>query len=95
MGLTRIDGNQADLEQYATAQVQPAYPEAAQKYRIEGVVKVQVAVNRDGKVTKAEFLRGHSVFKLVSLEAAKQWQFKPPDNRDIEGIITFTFKLKS
>lgn len=93
--LSRIEGNQTDIEKYATTQVQPAYPETAQKYRIEGIVKVQVVVNPDGKVTKAEFVRGHGVFKAVSLEAAKQWLFRSPDNVEMEGTITFTFKLKS
>ena len=93
--LTRFDGNEADIERFATAQVQPAYPETAQKYRIEGIVKVQVQVNRDGKVSRAAFLQGHTVFRSVSLEAARQWQFKSPDNNDMEGTITFTFKLKS
>jgi len=89
------DGGITDIEKYATAQVQPEYPQTAQKYRIEGTVSVQVAVNSDGKVTKAEFKRGHSVFKTASLEAAKQWQFKSPDNGDMQGTISFTFKLKS
>src|SRR5215467_15051559 len=93
--LTRVDGNVTDIERFATAEVQPAYPETAQKYRIEGIVKVRVQVNRDGRVTRAAFLQGHTVFRSVSLEAARQWQFKSPDNNDMEGTITFTFKLKS
>jgi len=93
--LQRAERNETDIEKYATAEVQPAYPETAQKYKIEGTVKVQVVVNRDGKVTKAEFVRGHTVFRAVSLDAAKQWQFRSPDNVDMEGTITFIFKLKS
>jgi len=93
--LTRVDGNQTDIERYATAEVQPAYPETAQKYRIEGTVKVQVAVNREGKVIRAAFIQGHTVFRSVSLDAAKQWQFRSPNNTDMEGTITFVFKLKS
>jgi len=90
-----VDGNQTDIERYATAEVQPAYPETAQKYRIEGTVKVQVAVNREGKVIRAAFIQGHTVFRSVSLDAAKQWQFRSPNNTDMEGTITFVFKLKS
>ena len=93
--LIRFDGNENDIERFATAEVQPPYPETAQKYRIEGTVKVRVQVNRDGKVIKVAFLQGHTVFRSVSLEAARQWQFKTPDNNDMEGTITFTFKLKS
>src|SRR5262245_60994115 len=93
--LQRADKSESDIEKYATAEVQPAYPETAQKYRIEGIVKVQVAVNRDGKVTRASFIKGHTVFRSASLDAARQWQFKSPDDNDMEGTITFVFKLKS
>jgi TonB family protein len=80
------------IEEYATVQVQPAYPVAAQKYRIEGTVSVEVLV-KDGVVARASFIRGHSVFKLVSLEAAKQWRFRFPDNAEMTGTLDFTFKL--
>jgi TonB family protein len=80
------------IEQYATVQVQPVYPLAAQKYRIEGTVSVEVVV-KDEVVVKASFIRGHSVFKLVSLEAAKQWRFRLPESGETTGTIDFTFKL--
>ena len=81
-----------NIEQYATAQIQPSYPTAAQKYRIEGTVTVEVSVAKDGKVAKAQFLRGHTIFRAVSLEAAKQWQFEAKDS-NLEGTINFTFRL--
>src|SRR5262249_22918623 len=82
-----------NIEEYATSQVRPLYPLAAQRYRIEGVVTVKVTVDKNGKVVKAEFVRGHSVFRSVSLDAAKQWQFNSPNNGELEGTINFTFKL--
>lgn len=86
--------SQHNIERYAISQIQPSYPVAAQRYRIQGTVTVQLAVNKEGKVLKAEFVRGHSIFKSVSLEAARQWQFESPNSKDIEGTIDFTFKLK-
>ena len=83
-----------NIERYATAQVQPPYPVAAQRYRIEGTVTVEVTVNSDGKVSKAEFIRGHSVFRSVSLDAARQWQFASPGNGDLVGTIDFVFRLR-
>src|SRR5262245_45968674 len=58
-----------NIEKYAIAQVQPPYPTAAQRYRIEGIVTVAVSVAKDGKVVKAEFVRGHTVFRSASLDA--------------------------
>ena len=83
-----------NIERYAVNQVQPSYPVLAQRYRIEGRVTVQVQVDGNGKVRKAEFVRGHSIFRSVSLDAAKQWQFRPPDDNTLEGTINFSFKLR-
>jgi TonB family protein len=85
--------DERNIEKIAISRVQPAYPPNAQKYKIEGVVTVQVSVGSDGKVTKAEFVRGHNLFRSVSLDAAKRWEFKTSGESSIEGTIHFTFKL--
>ncbi|MEW6208033.1 MAG: TonB family protein [Acidobacteriota bacterium] len=68
-GVIASDGER-NIESLATKRVHPAYPPMAQKYRIEGTVTVQVTVSSDGKVAKAEFVRGHNIFRSVSLDAA-------------------------
>lgn len=89
-----VGDEERNIEQFAVNQVQPAYPLLAEKYKIQGVVTIQVLVSRDGRVEKAEFVRGHTIFRSVSLDAAKHWEFKPPDGNGLEGFIRFTFKLK-
>jgi len=86
-------GDERNIEQYAIRRAQPSYPPLAQKQRIEGVVVVQVTVGGNGKVTNAEFVRGNNIFKSVSLEAARRWEFKVPNGEGVEGTIRFTFKL--
>ena len=83
-----------NIEKYAVNQVQPPYPVLAQKYRIEGIVTVEVRVDHEGRVAKADFVRGHSIFRSVSLEAARQWQFHAPPNNSLEGTINFSFRLR-
>jgi TonB family protein len=85
--------DERNIEKQAVKRVQPAYPPLAQKYRIEGTVVVQLIVAKDGKVQSAEFVRGHNIFRSVSLDAAKRWEFKPPGDIVLQGTITFTFKL--
>ena len=85
--------DERNIEKLAIRRVQPPYPPLAQKYRIEGVVTVQVTVEGDGKVTKAEFIRGHNIFRSVSLDAAKKWRFKLAGENALEGTIRFAFKL--
>jgi TonB family protein len=87
--------DERNIERNAVLRVQPSYPVNAQKYRIEGVVTVQVNVNSEGKVTKAEFVRGHNLFRSVSLDAAKRWEFKLSGESSLEGTIHFTFKLSN
>jgi TonB family protein len=87
--------DERNIERNAVTRVQPAYPPNAQKYRIEGVVMVGVSVNSEGKVSKAEFIRGHNLFRSVSLDAAKRWEFKLSGESSLEGTISFTFKLKN
>jgi TonB family protein len=84
-------GLQQDLEKLAVKKVQPPYPPMAEKYKIEGVVTVSVTV-ANGKVSQAEFVRGPNVFRSVSLDAAKRWEFKSSES--VEGVIHFTFKLE-
>jgi TonB family protein len=93
-GISRASGgDERNIEKVAIKRVQPAYPANAQKYRIEGVVVVGVSVNSEGKVSKAEFIRGHNLFRSVSLDAAKRWEFKLSGESSLEGTISFTFKL--
>ena len=84
-----------NIEKFAIKRVQPPYPPLAQKYKIEGLVVVQVTVDKEGKVGKAEFVSGNSLFRSVSLDAAKRWEFKRPDGDSLQGTIHFKFKLDS
>ena len=87
-GMLTVD----DIEQYAVKRVQPDYPMLAQKHKIEGIVIMDLKVSSEGKVTDAQFVNGHNVFRSVSIEAARQWEFKK--GKGEEGIIRFTFKLR-
>jgi TonB family protein len=89
-----VRADERNVEQYAIKRAQPTYPPLAQKQRIEGIVVIQVSVGSSGKVTNAEFIRGNNIFKSVSLEAARRWEFKVPTGEGIEGTIRFTFKLE-
>jgi TonB family protein len=93
--ISRASGapDERNIEKNAIKRVQPVYPMNAQKYRIEGEVIVMVNVNSEGKVAKAEFIRGHNLFRSVSLDAAKRWEFKLSGESSLEGTIRFVFKL--
>ncbi len=62
----------------ATNKTMPAYPEAARKERIEGVVIVQVVIDEEGRISDAEVLKGLSHgLSESAVESVKNWRFEP------------------
>jgi len=58
--------------------VQPQYPEAARKAKLEGVVTVEFVVELDGTVTRERVGKStNAVFDQAALAAVRQWHFKP------------------
>jgi outer membrane biosynthesis protein TonB len=54
-------------------------------------------ISESGLVTDAFALNGHPFFRDISVEAARQWIFKPTMLNDrpvrVTGVITFNFRL--
>lgn len=82
-----------NIEAKAIKKIPPIYPPLARRKRVMGEVKVGLEINSDGTVTNAIFLEGNSLFKPVSLEAARQWVF-PKSPSGINGFISFNFEIK-
>lgn len=59
----------------------PVYPPALLAARIEGVVKLRVEVDAQGRVTSARVLAssGRSEFDAAAKDAVLQWRFAPSD----------------
>jgi TonB family protein len=70
----RVGGNvqQAKL----LAKVNPAYPAEAKAQGIEGVVRLQAILGKDGKVEQLTVLEGPPVLAAAALEAVRQWQYQ-------------------
>ena len=57
--------------------VAPVFPAIAKIRRANGVVKIQITVTKEGKVTNPQFISGPTVFRDAAFDAVKQWSFKP------------------
>ncbi|MGE0129470.1 MAG: marine proteobacterial sortase target protein [Blastocatellales bacterium] len=83
------------LQGSATRKVQPAYPATARAARATGSVQVQITVNESGKVTNAQVISGHPLFRDAAIQAAKQWRFKPTQLSGkpvkTQGVLSFNF----
>jgi|SRR5262245_980981 len=85
------------LEQEAIKKVEPVFPPIAKAARASGGVKVEVTIDKAGKVISARVLSGHPLLRDAALTAARQWEFKPTmvsgKPAKVSGILTFNFVL--
>jgi protein TonB len=56
--------------------VQPVYPLEAKQQGIEGVVRLQAILGKDGKVENLELLGGDPTLAAAALDAVRQWQYQ-------------------
>lgn len=55
----------------------PAYPPLARTARIEGTVRIQAVIGRDGAIRNLQLISGPPLLVAVAMEAVKQWHYKP------------------
>ena len=73
--------------------VNPTYPQEASKKHIEGTVVVRIAVDRDGRIASAKALSGPNDLLASSVEAAKQFQYEPPENAPVIKDLEMSYNL--
>ena len=85
------------LLEYVTQKVNPVYPQAARTIRMSGVVKVDVMVDEEGKVSEVQKTSGPQMLQRAASDAIKKWKFKPfmRDGQPIKatGFVSFNFNL--
>jgi protein TonB len=85
------------LIEYVTQKVNPVYPQAAKTIRMSGVVKVDVIVDEEGKVSEVQKTSGPQMLQRAAADAIKKWKFKPfvRDGQPIKatGFVSFNFNL--
>ena len=57
--------------------VPPVYPELAKQARIEGVVRFNIVIDRQGRVMDIKVISGHPLLIPAALESVKQWEYNP------------------
>ncbi len=78
--------------------VEPRYPEAARKARIQGAVVLSLIIDVSGRVESVEVLRGLPLgLSEAASEAASQWLFEPSTYNGkptaVRYILTVRFRL--
>ena len=89
-----VEGVMADR---LAKKVSPVYPAMARKARIQGVVVLQVEINKSGDVENLQVISGHPMFAGAAIDAVKQWEYKPyllnGEPVDVETRVTVNFTL--
>ena len=75
--------------------VEPDYPEAARRARVQGTVTVQAVIGRDGTVEDAEIVHSsHRLLEEASLEAVRQWRYTPVLLNGKPVRVTFVVRVE-
>jgi TonB family protein len=74
----------------------PSYPALAQRAGLQGMVRLQVRVKKDGSVEVQKLLEGDPALADAAIAAVKQWRARPAsiNGKQIEVISTVTFNFQ-
>ncbi|HET9180476.1 MAG TPA: energy transducer TonB [Terriglobia bacterium] len=57
--------------------VTPDYPQLAKMARIQGTVRLEAIISKDGTIQDLKVLSGHPLLVKAALDAVKQWRYQP------------------
>ena len=70
-------------------EVKPEYPPLAKLNYIQGSVRVQLRITREGRVVEAHVVRGHPFLAEATLQAVRRWVYNPlKRGSQVTGFLT-------
>ena len=77
--------------------VNPEYPKKARKQHVEGTVRLDATIAKDGSVQNLEVLSGDPLLVDAALKAVRQWRYRPTlvdgQPREVSTTIDIIFAL--
>lgn len=91
-----IGENPDDFQKRLVNSPKPSYPALAQRAGLQGIVKLQVRVRKDGSVEVQKLLEGEPALADAAIAAVKQWRARPAsiNGQPVEVISTVTFNFQ-
>jgi len=78
-------------------QPKPVYPPLAKQARIQGVVRFNAIIGKDGTIQNLTLMTGHPLLVPAAQEAVKQWLYKPTllngEPVEVATVIDVNFTL--
>ncbi len=85
------------MEKRIVTKVEPAYPEAARKAGMHGLVVLDVVVAPDGSVKRLRPISGPQLLAQSATEAVRSWKFEPylsnGEAVEVETTLAIDFRL--
>lgn len=69
--------SEKEMRHFAVKKVHPVYSPLMLQTRIQGTVVLRIIVDKSGVPIKVSVVSGHPVLLPASIDAAKQWRYKP------------------
>ncbi|HZT38015.1 MAG TPA: energy transducer TonB [Bryobacteraceae bacterium] len=84
----RVGGNVQ--EHNLIHKVDPEYPPLARQASIQGTVRFNATIGKDGRVTELQLVSGHPLLVQAATEAVRQWVYKPTllNGNPVEVVTT-------
>ncbi len=91
----RVGGNVQAAK--ITNKVTPKYPPLAKQSRIQGTVRYNVLISKDGAIKVMELVSGHPLLVEAATPAVQQWQYEPTflngEPVEVVTVIDMNFTL--
>jgi TonB family protein len=88
----------AAMAENLLTKVMPEYPAAAKKAKIQGTVVLSAVIGKDGIVENLRVLSGPQELRRSSLDAVRQWTYKPyllnGDGIEVKTTVNVAYSLK-
>lgn len=77
--------------------VDPIYPPIAKQARIQGTVRLEAIIAKDGSIQNLRVVEGHPLLVQSAVQAVQQWRYQPTllnnEPVEVETIINVIFKM--
>jgi TonB family protein len=85
-------GGDAEMA-FLISKVPPVYPKPAIDAHVQGTVRLHTVIDTNGSVIEATYVSGPAMLVQASIDAVKQWRFKPALLEGVPAQVECVFEV--
>ena len=74
-------------------QARPQYPPLARQARVQGTVKLEAVISKDGTIEELKVVSGHPLLVQAALDAVRQWRYQPTELNGVAVEVITTIDV--